>query len=626
MHFSPAAWQRAAAILVLLFSPASQAAAATPAPGHWRQFATNPPQPDLIRLRLNDQTLTLDARPDEVERHFRSRDPDPYLVATVSSWFRGENVQRGLELRESRLRLGSFPPFVWSPDLRWDENPVGDRNWAWRLHSMEPLQFLLAAHAETQADWFLQQCEAVINDWINDNYTTNPPSEFSWSDHSTALRLRSFLCVFEYGRRGFLTRESLLTLLATIHAHASVLADPEFYVEHTNHGLDQSYLLFLAGAAFPEFADAESWRELGRARTLGELSFSFGSEGVHVENSPGYHLMMLRRALEIESMFQHYLGSDAAAEMRTTLGEGFGFAAHFIRPDGLIPILGDSQAVPATDYSTFALLAGERGYQEFRYSISQGREGVPPPETIRVYPQSGYAILRSSWEPGTFRDALHLVFKAGFLSTYHRHDDDLSFVLFNRGEDWIIDSGLYAYQEKDPLRRYVRSAEGHNVLVIDGLIQGRSSQHLGLSRIDRFQIKDGNATIEASHDLYPGAKVLRKLTYQSPDTILLHDQAQTADDKPRDFRVLFHIPTDKIVTLQKTSATVRSLRTGTQLQIRALDGRIHQVRSVIGQQAPQYQGWTSPKYGVREPSICLVFEGRGTAWTSMIELSFQQPD
>ena len=94
-------------------------------------------------------------------------------------------------------------------------------------------------------------------------------------------------------------------------------------------------------------------------------------------------------------------------------------------------------------------------------------------------------------KPSSFNETVYLVLKSGFLSRVHRHEDDLSIILYGHGEDWLIDSGLYRYQEDDPLRRDMRSAPAHNIAIVDDVPQIRGAEGVGRSRIESFRLQDG---------------------------------------------------------------------------------------------------------------------------------------
>ncbi len=591
----------------------------------WRQFTLRCPSPESVRLLLDGKVTTFEAAPDRVFEHYRRRPPDPFLAKKIDSALCDRNARRGMAMKQGHVQFDNFAATLFPLEPTWAENPFGDNNWQWSLHSLTIIRYLLAAHRKTAEDWFLSRAEQLILDWMCDNYTSEPPSRFSWSDHATALRLENLLYLLEYARGRGINSAGLGALLGIISTHGAVLADGAFYNKHTNHGLDQSYILYLAGAAFPEFVEAHHWRETGRTRLVDELSFAFTSEGLHVENSPSYHFVLLRRALQVDATLKHYQGEGLGPGLRDLLDKAFRFGACIMKPDGTLPILGDSEAERVKDDPGFLAACGLRGYEEFRYSVSQGREGVAPAESVYVFPKSGYAVLRSTWEPSRLGQSLYLLFKAGFLSAYHKHDDDLSFLLYNMGEDWIIDSGLYKYQEKDALRQYVRGPWAHNAIVVDNLSAARAWADVGKSHIDEvsFDGETGLATVVGSHTLYPGIRVCRRLSYARPDRIKLADHVVAADGKEHIYRALFHIPSDKTISVFERGAAITSNRTGAVLRIVATEGAIRRARVLEAEEPPDYCGWTSPKYGQRERCACLCLEGTGVEWRTVIELAWE---
>ena len=90
-----------------------------------------------------------------------------------------------------------------------------------------------------------------------------------------------------------------------------------------------------------------------------------------------------------------------------------------------------------------------------------------------LYPASGYAITRSSWE----NDATLLAVKSGY-TWNHAHADAGSFVLFDRGIPLLIDSGACSYGSPY-YTTYYRKDDSHNVLLIDGKGQREEEQIRG---------------------------------------------------------------------------------------------------------------------------------------------------
>jgi hypothetical protein len=89
-----------------------------------------------------------------------------------------------------------------------------------------------------------------------------------------------------------------------------------------------------------------------------------------------------------------------------------------------------------------------------------------------IYPEMGWAVLRSSWE----RDATLFAVKSGY-TWNHAHADAGSFVLFHRGQPLIIDSGTCTYSRPE-YTTYYRTSRAHNVILFNG--QGQPSDDISL--------------------------------------------------------------------------------------------------------------------------------------------------
>ncbi|MGD0517624.1 MAG: heparinase II/III family protein [Thermoguttaceae bacterium] len=99
---------------------------------------------------------------------------------------------------------------------------------------------------------------------------------------------------------------------------------------------------------------------------------------------------------------------------------------------------------------------------------------VPDLPDSALFPDMGWAALRSSWE----KDATLLGVKSGF-TWNHSHADAGSFVLFHGGEYLLVDSGGspgYAAPEYDG---YYRQSVAHNVVLFNGQAQNPEATYFG---------------------------------------------------------------------------------------------------------------------------------------------------
>ncbi len=97
----------------------------------------------------------------------------------------------------------------------------------------------------------------------------------------------------------------------------------------------------------------------------------------------------------------------------------------------------------------------------------------PGRPTATVYPDIGWAMLRSSWE----KDATLLGVKSGY-TWNHSHADEGSFILFHRGQYLLIDSGNCGYGRPE-YDGYYRQSVAHNVVTFNGQAENPEDLYSG---------------------------------------------------------------------------------------------------------------------------------------------------
>lgn len=480
----------------------------------------------------------------------------------------GENIERGKMLFEdNKLKLTSFAPVEWE---EWEANPFNNRSWQWALHWFDFNKYLLAFHYKTNNDEVLGKLKELINSWIDRYlYNDNTDFEFIWHDHATALRAEQILLLLHYLKKhnpswitsnfGFISR-----LFGTLDVLGKKLEQEDFYSKHTNHGLEQVRVLMLLGLTLGN----KEWVNISILRLNDELDFSFTSEGVHKENSPGYHQFVFKTFLSIIEEFPSYVLEDLGPKFNDVASKALTFITYVLRPDNNLPIIGDTELKPITDsYSNF--FSGTVEYESFIYSLKQGKRGVAPVKNNIVYPKSGYAIFRNTWgNEKNFTDSMHLIFKAGCLSQYHHQQDENNFVLYAFGEDWLIDSGLYNYINKDPIRYYARRRQAHNIPIISNTNYNHENFN---HRIDNWSIYEysednNNPYVAAKNRVLITVEHDRKISFDTNNNrLLMQDKVISIDEENRDITFLFHLPNDKKIEILKEVVSITSSRSDTKL-------------------------------------------------------------
>ena len=515
-------------------------------------------------------------------------------------------------LEKSEYRLAGYDVAVLPRDLEWSEDPHQSRTWQWALHSMFHVRDLMGAYWGTRNQAYLERAKQSAWDWIHDNCIPSPPSPFSWNDHTTALRLRHLLILWQLcsllpDDTGFLD-----DVLAAVELHCRVLALDSFHSFHSNHGLDQALSHFLAASVFTNLPGSFAWQALARSRVIDEVGFMYTGEGVHTENSPSYHLWTLPVLEEAVLLMEEFGGGTVITP--DLHRKAYEYLKAATLPNGQFPLFGDS-----TDHRVaIPLPASLAGRDEILYAISLGTQGhMPLSDPVTFYPESGYVYCRSGWgTAAAFSDAVHLSFKARNQGRYHRQLDDLTFCLYGFGERWIVDSGKYKYEPHDPVRAYMRGLLAHNLVVIDGAWEE------GLKLFD-----DVESCIERSARLADGAYVkatcryggygvhVREIAYVHPDVVAIRDRA-IADTRLRlfshRFRLLFHVEPSKRVTNDGSSYVIESTRDAERwLAVVSCEpgGLSHGV--VKGQMQPFVQGWVSTDGLQAVPAPVIRYDKRG---------------
>jgi len=96
------------------------------------------------------------------------------------------------------------------------------------------------------------------------------------------------------------------------------------------------------------------------------------------------------------------------------------------------------------------------------YQLQQRNAAPADLQQSVIYPDIGWAMMRSSWDD----DATMLAVKSGF-AWNHAHPDAASFILFHKGKPLIIDSGNCSYSRRE-YTAYYRQSKAHNVILLDG--------------------------------------------------------------------------------------------------------------------------------------------------------------
>lgn len=471
--------------------------------------------------------------------------------------FDDNNFNKGKMLIENkRLQLAGYSSIDTVNWKIWEKDPFIDNSWIWELHCFNFLIDILAYYDKDHKERALITAKEAIESWMNNysTYTQGDPS-IAWHDHGTAIRLENFIkFLFYISKNSHCWVEKNIDFInkfinVCIY-HANILSKENFYSKFTNHGLIQSYILLLVSFSFSGINSSKKWQQIAINRIISEFKFAFTDEGVHIENSPGYHFFMAKTFLLIIEYFPNI--KNLNEEFNLISDKILDFLLRIIRPDNKLPIIGDTELCSISNpfYNHYS---SKNIYQNYLYIHTKGTTGIPPERLHAVYPKSGYAIFRSSWNlKKDYSDVLHIVIKAGCKARYHHQKDEGNIVLYAFKEDWLIDSGMYNYNENTPIRKYMRSRQAHNIPLISNSFYNTDFNHrLKSWKITRWDICNDKPYVMIDINVLVNIHQKRSLFYNKIlKRIVIIDSFYMTDNIKREIKILWHFPMDKKISIK----------------------------------------------------------------------------
>jgi hypothetical protein len=410
-----------------------------------------------------------------------------------------EAAQQGT-FRIGKVRHDLRPPVDWS-DRPYAE---GDEA-AFRLNCFffaDPV--VLADVPEEVRGSLVQSLAALFEDWIEQNPRVDAPNphKYAWYDHAAAARVVHLTHLLREGSRmDVLGPEEREAFARSVIEHVDYLMADENYQPNHNHGLFSDAGLHLAADAVDFYPEAAQWASVASERFRSTLARTVEtSEGVHLEHSPYYQLVM-RRALErfgARGLLPEVELSDLLERMDQA-------TAWMTSPDGTLPTIGDTTAGAEPD--------------------PPAQEQIPGCAGLRTFRRSGYAMVR--------KGGSYLFVTAGFHSPAHKHSDDLSYCLYEDGQLLVGDAGNAGYDYRGAARQFCISPAAHSGIGIDSytwIDDPRGGAGSGV--VASGSLQDTHAILAENPRIAPDDRVARRLfVYRPGQALAVIDEVAAREDE-----------------------------------------------------------------------------------------------
>jgi uncharacterized heparinase superfamily protein len=352
-----------------------------------------------------------------------------------------------------------------------------------------------------------------------------------------------------------------------------------------NHLLENLRALVLAGCLF-DTPQSVRWLDLADRYLRREIPNQILEHGEHFEVSPAYHCQVLGGLLQM-TLVLRFVRPQLSQFCQDASQRMYSFLVQILHPDGEIPLFGDScfgESFPVAELHRLANAARLEGD-----SAATGRASTAGPYWV--------------WRSENGKDAL--IFDAGQVAAdclpAHGHCDLLGFEASIEGERWIVDSGVYNYEE-DTMRVYCRSSVAHNTVTINDRNQcdvwSRFRMgYRGRPGELRHGCQHGFSWASASHDAYlrlGAGSIERLLVASDSGTWFCVDRVE----QRAQHSVVGRLHFAPGIEAEKISSTEYRLR----------NGSVHRILRFAGtENIDTTSGWYCKAFGVRQRTTVIAY-------------------
>jgi hypothetical protein len=360
------------------------------------------------------------------------------------------------------------------------------------------------------------------------------------------------------------------------------------------------------------------------------MSVQVLSDGADYESSVPYHRLVTELFLGAARLAD-FRGEPLSATYRDKLRSMVDFLAGILRPDGLMPQVGDA------DDGRLHILSGYGRWNpqdarhlfgpaavvlgEPRWLTHAGPDAAwetawwgfdisnvifrdnELPDTARHYPHAGLAVART---PKTY-----LVVTNGVVGTSgfgnHKHNDQLAFELHLAGQPLVVDPGSFVYTSDPAARNLFRSTGYHNTLMVDGVEQNELRPEwlfrlFETARAEMLAFRATGTAVEYSGRHVGYARLPQPVTHTREFRLLAAEAALLITDRLEgrgEHRCRWHF---------HLAPGVHARDAGQGVILLASSGQTFALVAPESLRPKISDAWYSPSYGIRTACVAVDFE------------------
>ncbi len=511
------------------------------------------------------------------------------------------------------VHKGYQPSFNYGEDINWQYWPVKDNELRWQLHRHKWFTPMGKAYRVSGDEKYAEEWAKQYIDWIKKNPLVKiDKSEyemaddklkgdaenvrFAWRPLEVSNRLQDQTSQFQlFLPSPSFTPEFLTEFLVNYHKHAVHILNN--YSDQGNHLLFEAQRMIYAGAFFPEFKDAQTWRKSGIDILNREINVQVYPDGGQFELDPHYHLAAINifcKALRIADM--NGFRNEFPQSYLDTVENMIVFYMNISFPDYTNPCFSDAKLTTKREmiknYKDWSKLFPEN--KAILYFATEGKKGELPAYLSKGFLKSGFFVFRNSW--GT--DATQMVVKAGPKGFWHCQPDNGTFELWFNGKNLFADSGSYVYAGKGEVmewRNWFRQTRVHNTLTL-------SDKNLETTEsVTKLWQPEGNVqTLVTENPSYKNLKHRRSVFFVDNAYFVIVDEA--VGSAKGVVNLHYQMPKGKIANSREDMTFVTQFENGSNMKL--------QCFGPDGMTMKKEEGWMSTAYRKKAKRMNVSFNVR----------------
>ena len=525
------------------------------------------------------------------------------------SYLRGGDIEIANRMLENCWTLPRFEEVCFEGDYpTWNEDPFDENYWRFVFYSLRPLSNLLYAWELTGNESYRDHLIALIHSFSVSDDSSPWIYEHHADKHGAAFRamvLTEIRWALEHDNA--INSEEVMILESLIHHTGTYLMQSENFESGYNHGFNQAAGLLVLSTNHPWLEDSLDWDITARVRLNQMMEEAVDSNGVMIESSPYYHNYILLKIGEI-IRWGEVNNIPLPNSLSTKFPMMLDYATDVAYPDLSLPLIGAS--IPGLGLNSNSFASYESLHARLSWIRSSGERGWPGVDNPNLfhtayYPESGHAILRSSWSNDTINIS-HAVIDSGPYRTGHSDYDHFGFTWY-KGEPILIDPGLYSY-ESGAKRDYFHGTSSHNVILVD---QKNQPENYEIGDTWIFEKDDWGAIISSIYiDDWHWTRAVISI---GNEMLLVYDEiAATSSHR---FDLLWHLAPDLQIEVGETGYIITDNQQGQIAQLHTLSSRNLAQEIIVGQNEP-LQGWFADGYESMIPAPVIQQTTTGVGFTS----------